>query len=199
MNKNKKVTVKGLVSIVILTFNQLDYTKKCLESIRKHTPGKHEIIFVDNKSTDGTIKWLKKLVKENPHYTLIANKENLGFAKGCNQGIEAASGEYILLLNNDVIVTKDWLSGMLECLDSSPDIGIVGPMTNSISGPQQVVKAGYASINNVDEYAGSFRSKNRYRRIPLRRIVGFCMLFRKDLVEKVGLLDEKLRNREFRG
>ena len=106
----------NLVSIIILTFNQLKYTKECVESIRKHTPEPHEIIFVDNGSTDGTGKWLKKLVKNNSNYKLIENKKNLGFSKGCNQGIEASSGEYILLLNNDVVVTENWLAGMLECL-----------------------------------------------------------------------------------
>ena len=65
--------------------------------------------------------------------------QNLGFAKGCNQGIEASKGEFILLLNNDVVVADGWLSGLIECLNMRPDAGIVGPMTNNISGPQQVI------------------------------------------------------------
>lgn len=181
---------ENLVSIVILTFNQIKYTKECVESIRKHTSELHEIVFVDNGSTDGTVKWLRGLVKENSHYKLIENKNNLGFAKGCNQGISASSGEYILLLNNDVIVTEGWLSGMIECLNSSPDIGIVGPMTNNISGPQKVENADYKSTDQVDIYAKSFKERNRHRRIPIRRIVGFCMLFKRKLVDKIGLLDE---------
>jgi glycosyltransferase involved in cell wall biosynthesis len=183
-------TLGKKVSIVILTFNELEYTKKCVESIRKRTPEPHEIIFVDNGSKDGTIKWLKKLIQEHPNFKLIENKENLGFAKGCNQGIEASSGEYILLLNNDVLVTEGWLSGMLECINSAPDIGVVGPMTNNISGLQKVVHADYGNTDHLEEYAKAFREKNRYRRIPARRIVGFCMLFRRELVEKIGLLDE---------
>ena len=135
------------VSIVILTFNELEYTKKCVESIRRHTPEPHEIIFVDNGSKDGTVKWLKKLVNEHGHYKLIENGKNLGFAKGCNQGIEAASSDCILLLNNDVVVTEGWLAGMMECLNSAPDIGIVGPMTNNISGRQKVDKVGYDAID----------------------------------------------------
>lgn len=181
---------KGFISIVILTFNQLTYTKECVESIRKHTSEPHEIIFVDNGSTDGTVKWLKKLIKINDNYTLIENTTNLGFSKGCNQGIKESSGEYILLLNNDVVVTKDWLSGMLECLNSAPDVGIVGPMTNSISGPQMVAHVDYSSPDQLAAYARKFRDEHRHRRIPLRRIVGFCMLFRRDLVERIGSLDE---------
>jgi O-antigen biosynthesis protein len=195
--KPGKGFTRGLTSIVILTFNQLKYTKECVESIRKHTPEPHEVIFVDNGSTDGTVKWLKKLVGENSNYSLIENGKNLGFAKGCNQGIEASSGEYILLLNNDVVVTQDWLSGMLECLNNAADIGIVGPMTNSISGPQKVEQVGYSSIKQLDTYAKGFREQNRHRRVPTRRIVGFCMLFQNALIEKIGLLDESFGSGNF--
>ena len=184
-------------SINILTFNQLKYTKECIESIQGCTPEAHEIIFVDNGSTDGTVKWLRQLVKKHANYRLIENKKNLGFAKGCNQGIQASSGEYILLLNNDVIVTEGWLDGMLRCLNSAPDVGIVGPMTNSISGPQRVPGADYGSTNHLEEYARSFREKNRDRRIPAKRIVGFCMLFKRELMEKIGLLDEQFGSGNF--
>lgn len=182
--------VADLVSIVILTFNQLAYTKECVASIRKHTPEPHEIIFVDNGSTDGTVKWLRTLAREHGRCRLIENKKNQGFAKGCNQGIEASRGEYVLLLNNDVVVTPEWLAGLLECLKSAPDAGIVGPMTNTISGPQKTGGASCESASGLDEYARAFRERNRHRRVPLRRIVGFCMLFRRSLAAEIGLLDE---------
>ncbi|MGE5799190.1 MAG: glycosyltransferase, partial [Syntrophaceae bacterium] len=188
---------ESLVSIVILTFNQMNYTKECVESIRKHTPEPHEILFVDNGSTDGTTQWLRKLSRENGRYRLIENKTNLGFAKGCNQGIEAASGEYVLLLNNDTVVTKDWLSGMLETLKSAPDIGIVGPMTNCISGIQKVKKVGYSAIDGLERYARTFREKNRHRRTEARRVVGFCILFKRSLVEAIGPLDESFGTGNF--
>ncbi len=188
---------REITSLVILTFNELEYTKRCVESIRRHTPEPHEIIFVDNGSTDGTVKWLRKLVEENGHYKLIENRENLGFARGCNQGVEAATGEYVLLLNNDTVVTPDWLSGMLETLTSAPDIGIVGPMTNQISGIQKVEEIGYASLDGLAGYAGAFRERNRHRRIETRRIVGFCMLFRRSLVNRIGMLDESFGTGNF--
>lgn len=187
----------GLVSIVIPTFNELKYTKECIEGIMNYTPEAHEIIFVDNGSTDGTPKWLRQLAVRQPNIRLIENKKNLGFARACNQGIEAASGEYILLLNNDTVVTKDWLAGMIECLDSRHDAGIVGPMTNNISGIQKVPAPGYESISGLDSFSRSFRERNRHRRIPVRRIVGFCMLFRKGLIEKIGPLDERFGSGNF--
>lgn len=185
------------VSIVILTWNQLPFTKECLASIERHTPEPHEVILVDNGSSDGTVTWLRDLVQDRENYFLIENSENLGFSKGCNQGIEASTGTHILLLNNDTVVTPGWLSGLLDCLHSTPDAGIVGPMTNSISGIQMVPDVGYADITALDGYAMEFRNKYRGRRIPLRRIVGFCMLFKRELVQRVGLLDERFGSGNF--
>jgi len=194
MNTKKQ---KETVSIVILTFNQLEYTKKCIKSLQKHTPEPHEIIFVDNGSTDGTVKWLKAQMQENKNYKLIENEQNLGFAKGCNQGVAASQGEFILLLNNDVVVAEGWLSGLLDALKHAPDAGIVGPMTNNISGPQQINDDSYQSVNYLDKYAAQFQEKHRHRRIPLRRIVGFCMLFKRALAEQIGVLDESFGTGNF--
>lgn len=189
--------VPQMTSIVILTFNQLEYTKKCLKSLLRHTPDHHEIIFVDNGSTDGTVLWLRKLMQHNTNFKLIENKRNLGFAKGCNQGIGESSGEFIILLNNDVVVTGGWLTGMLECLKSAPDAGIVGPMTNNISGPQQVVSNKYRSVDDLENYSTKFKEHYRHRRIQLRRIVGFCMLFRRSLIDQIGMMDQSFGTGNF--
>ena len=183
---------------MILTCNQLRYTRECVASIQQHTPEPHEILFVDNGSTDGTVAWLERQAREHSHYRLITNPTNLGFSKGCNQGIAASRGEFVLLLNNDVVVTPGWLSGMLECLQREPEAGFVGPMTNAISGPQRVPGADYESTRaGLDEYAVAFRERHRGRRLPLRRIVGFCMLFRSALVNQVGWLDERFGSGNF--
>lgn len=185
-----------LVSMVILTYNQLDYTKQCLESIRRHTRMPYEIIFVDNASTDGTVAWLQQQATDSTIRTII-NDRNLGFAAGCNQGMRAARGAYILLLNNDVIVTPEWLSGMLECLRLTERGGIVGPMTNNISGIQKVPEIGYDSLDALDSFAEAFRARYRHRRIPSRRVVGFSMLFHRILMDTIGLLDERFGSGNF--
>jgi GT2 family glycosyltransferase/tetratricopeptide (TPR) repeat protein len=196
-SEKEAAPVKGLVSIIILTYNQLQYTKECVESILQYTREPYEIIFVDNGSNDGSVKWLREKISKNAHFRLIENNSNLGFARGCNHGIAASAGEYILLLNNDVVVTEDWLSGMLECLESDPNTGIIGPVTNNISGLQKNAGATYKTIKEMHNYAVMFREKNRHRRIPLRRIVGFCMLFRRSLIEVVGVLDENFGTGNF--
>lgn len=185
------VRPESLVSLVILTCNQWDYTEQCLAAIVRHTPEPYELIVIDNGSTDGTVERLQKLAASDCRLRLILNMENRGFAAGCNQGIAAACGEFIVLLNNDVVVTPEWLSGLLECHRSHSLAGIVGPMTNRASGVQVVAEPEYAMPEGLDGFSRRFRSANRFRFVPSRRIVGFCMLFHRSLLEKTGLLDEQ--------
>jgi len=102
-------------SIIVLTFNALKYTKKCLESILKNTPDNYELIFVDNASTDGTIEWLKEVEKEKKGFPIkfIYNKENKGVAGGRNQACEIATGEFISFIDNDTEVQKGWQDQIL--------------------------------------------------------------------------------------
>ncbi len=117
----------GLTSIVIVTHNQLEYTRQCLDSIRQLTDEPYELIVVDNGSTDGTVEYLRAL----PDVRVIANRRRTaGFPAAVNQGIAVAAGRQVLLLNNDVVVTTGWLGRMLRALHSDPKIGLVGPRSN---------------------------------------------------------------------
>ncbi|MCE5264217.1 MAG: glycosyltransferase [Deltaproteobacteria bacterium] len=184
--------VEGLISIIIPTHNRLAQTKKCVDSIHKKTPEFHEIIFVDHGSSDGTVRWLRGQVEKRKNYRLIETKQNLGVAWGCNQGIEESKGELILLLNSDIVVTDGWLTGMLACLGHTPHAGIVGPMTDDADGLQQISAAECRSGNDLDRFAAEFRAKYRHRRVRVRNLAVFCMLFRRALVEQIGILDEDL-------
>ncbi|QEK12494.1 methyltransferase domain-containing protein [Crassaminicella thermophila] len=174
-------------SIVILTYNQLYYTKLCIDSIRKYTDkDTYEIIVVDNHSTDGTVQWLK----DQEDIQTIFNKENLGFPKGCNQGIKVSQGDSILLLNNDVIVTPNWLSNLTTCLYSSNDIGAVGAVTNNCS-YYQTINASYKNIEEMIAFAKKNNVSNKDAWEERLKLIGFCMLIKKEVIEKVGLLDER--------
>lgn len=178
---------KRLTSIIILTYNKLEYTQTCLESIRKFTDNNlYEIIVVDNNSTDGTVEWLKK----QKDLKVILNKENLGFPKGCNQGISIANGENVLLLNNDVIVTPNWLDNLDKALWSSEEIGAVGAVSNSCSYYQQI-DVPYKDINDMIEFAKEYNKSNENIWHYRTKLIGFCMLIKKHVLEKVGLLDER--------
>ncbi|HDM32261.1 MAG TPA: glycosyltransferase, partial [Deltaproteobacteria bacterium] len=187
-----------LTSIIMLTFNQLDYTRKCLQSIEKYTRSRYELILVDNGSTDGTVKFLKDYAKKHANVELILNKENLGFAKGNNQGIEKARGDYILLLNNDVVVTEGWLERMVDYMESNPDVGMVGPLSNNVSGPQKV--GGAPSGSNLDDihaFARRIARENADKAEDVMRLVGFCLLIRKDVIDLIGPLDENYGSGNF--
>jgi len=178
------------VSIIILTWNALEYTQKCVNSIQNHTRYPHEIVFVDNASTDGTVEYLRKLIKERPNYKLIENHENKGFAVGNNQGVAIATGEYVMLLNNDVLVSAGWLESLVESLEIDKNIGMVGPITNSISGRQQVNKIPYTDEQEFYKFAQEIRRTYKGRLTPRYRVAGFAVLMRKALYEEVGGLDE---------
>jgi len=196
IDKRRESKLKALspdiqISIIVPTSRQQKYIKNCVESIQKHTSQLHEIIFVDNGATKGTRKWLNQNIKENSNYIMTKCPKDAGSARIYNQGIKVSTGENILLLSNDVVVTKDWLSGMIECMKRIPDAGVIGPMSNISRGTQKVLTADNVSINQLDKIAESFMTKNRYRRISSNSIDGFCMLFTRDLVEKIGLFDEQ--------
>lgn len=174
-------------SIVILTLNQLPLTIQCLESIKRGTPEEHEIIIVDNASTDGTAQYLKTHYKE---LKVIENKENLGFAKGCNQGIAVAEGDSILFLNNDTVVPPGWLTPMLKALYSDSSVGMSGPVTNYISGHQRIPVT-YSDVKDMEQFAQDYCETKRGSVVEVRRLIGFCLLVKRSVLNEIGWFDER--------
>ncbi|WP_138496623.1 glycosyltransferase family 2 protein [Paenibacillus pinistramenti] len=171
-------------SIIIPTYNGLHLLARCLDSIRKFTEVPYEIIVVDNGSTDGTAEYC-----ERQKVRLIALPQNEGFPKAANKGLAIASGEQMLLLNNDCVVTPRWLSQMLTALHSSEHTGIVGPVTNYASGRQQI-ETGLGGIAELLEYAEGHNHSDPAKWAEVRRLVGLCFLFKRSLYEQIGPLDE---------
>lgn len=178
-----------ICSIVILSYNQLDYTKQCLESIKKYTTDVHyEIIIVDNASDKKTTDYLE--TKDD--IILIKNNENLGFAGGCNQGIEASSGKYIMLLNNDTIVTKRWLSNMIHFLEENEEVSMTGPLTNATVGKQMIETSYKDDLEKMQIFAEKISNSDAS---PWRtlRLVAFCLLLRKNIFNEIGLFDTRFK------
>lgn len=113
---------KPLVSILIITFNKVEYTFQCLETIKAYSDIPYELIIVDNNSSDST----KYLLERIEHITIIRNRENIGFLKACNQGAAHAKGEFILFLNNDTQVGPNWLEQLVSTARKYPNCGAVG-------------------------------------------------------------------------
>jgi len=180
----------GLTSIIILSHNQLDYTRRCIESVLRYTDEPCELILIDNGSTDGTLAYLEQLRSTTANIQVISNPDNRGFPAAVNQGIRAASGKQILLLNNDTIVATGWLRRMLDVLQSDPHIGLVGPVSNNVSGPQQI-PVDYDDFSLIDPFAWRWQKSHAGEIVDSRRLVGFCLLIRKEVIDKVGNLDEE--------
>lgn len=174
-----------LCSIIILSYNQLHYTKRCLESIRRYTTDiEYELIVIDNGSDQETIDYLTS----QPDLKLIVNKENLGFAGGCNQGICVAEGEYIMLLNNDTLVTEKWLYNMVQLLKEHKEIAMTGPLTNATVGKQMISVPYGDNMEKMQEFAHCIANSQAK---PWRtlRLVAFCILIRREVFDEIGLFD----------
>jgi GT2 family glycosyltransferase len=182
-----------IASVVILTHNALDYTRQCLESVLQYTDSRHEILCVDNASTDGTIEWLQDLAAETDRCRVIYNQENLGYAAGNNIGLAHAKGDYLVLLNSDVVVTEGWLDKLVACAQAHPQAGVVGPVTNSITGVQKLPKVGYdqKTLNKLDLFARMHGDAVAGQDEPALWIVGFCMLIKREMLARIGGLDER--------
>lgn len=185
----RKVAPMNKASIVILTLNNLTYTKECIKSVKKFSPADSEIIVVDNHSTDGTVEWLRS----QPGIEFIENAENRGYAAGCNQGIKAAGKNDVLFLNNDTVVTPHWLDNLRACLYSDQSVGAVGAVTNSCSN-FQAVGAQYFSLDELTAFANGYNKSDPARWEERVRLIGFCLLVRAEAVKKVGLFDESFGN-----
>ncbi|MDP4098481.1 glycosyltransferase family 2 protein [Paenibacillus sp. P96] len=173
-----------LTSIIIPTYNGLHLLRPCVEAIRTFTDTPYEIIVVDNGSRDGTAVYC-----ERERITSIWNPNNSGYAAACNLGLKLASGDHLLLLNNDVTVMPGWLRILQTALHSDERVGVVGPVTNYASGIQQV-ETGADSLKAYLRFAEDNNQSDPSRWIETERLVGFCLLFRRELLQRVGYLDE---------
>lgn len=171
-----------LCSIIMLTWNQLDYTKDCLQTLDEYTDYPFELILVDNGSTDGTVQFLKSLKLDNQNlksYKLITNNENRGVAKGWNQGLKEAQGEYLCILNNDILLTPQWLSKLIMHLDENQHVGAVS--AHIIEGELK---------EEFQIYAKDYIVKNSDK-ISHTAILLTCCVIRREAFIDVGYFDEQ--------
>lgn len=179
------------ISIVVLTFNNLEINKICIKSILEKTAyPNYELIVVDNCSSDGTREYLLELSETVPGVKVILNEKNLGFAAGNNVGIKAADGNYVVLLNNDTLITRGWLTAMAKHLENDKALGMCGPVTNSI-GNEAKIKVDYHSMSGLERFSYIYTTKHlgeEYRDINVLAL--FCTMIKKQVIEECGYLDE---------
>lgn len=183
------------VSIVILTHNNLKYTQECLEALEATTEG-HQIVIVDNASSDGTPQYLQDLEEQKAHVRVILNRRNVGFAAGCNQGVAASRNGTICLLNNDTVPMEGWLDSMLEVLE--PGVGAVG---SKLMLPDTTLQHCGIEFQYQTDPQPHFWPYHRYLKEPedlpeanlLEEVPGVtaaCLLTTKKVWDRVGGMDE---------
>ncbi|MWV42443.1 glycosyltransferase [Paenibacillus sp. HJL G12] len=178
------------VSIVLLTYNNWPYTRQCLLSLQKpHRYPNLEIIIIDNGSTDETLHHLSEL--DPDLFRIIYSSSNLGFAAGTSLGCRKATGEYIILLNNDTIPPDgSWIRRLIRPLEQNQEIGMTGPMSNHVGNDQTVDHFAGNPIEGANpHWLQDFYDLNKgsYRYTD---VLGFfCVAMKRSVFEKVGGLD----------
>lgn len=178
------------VSVVVLCFNNLAFTRACLDSLDRLTGYPDwELVVVDNASTDDTADFLREWASERDQVKLVLNEDNLGFAGGNNSGLAAASGDFLVMLNNDTYVTKGWLLSLIRHLRDNPSLGLVGPVTNNI-GNEAKVDLAYDDMEQMQEAARHYTSHRFRQLLRVPTVAFFCVAMSREVYEKVGGLDE---------
>lgn len=171
--ENKEELCLGYLSILIIALNNLKYTEKCFESIKKHTKEKHQIILIDNGSTEPITDWFIANAQEED--ILIRNQNNKGFSRANNQALKLAKGEYILFLNNDTEVKKDgWTKPFFDGLK---DADIVGPTMRKLI-------ADHNDFSFI--FAGDGHDVD-----PFSYLEGWCLFGKKIVFDALGGMDEQ--------
>ena len=178
------------LDIVVLAFNNCALTRACLESIFADESWPARVFVVDNASTDDTADLLSEIDKR-PDVVVIRNPENVGFAVGNNVGIEAGKGDYVLILNNDTIVPPGTRSAFVHALAADPNIGLVGPVTNSIGNEAKIyIPYDEPTPAAIGEFADELRSSRRGMMFDIPVAALFAAAFRRsDFVTIGGIPD----------
>ncbi len=184
------------VSVVILSWNGLDYLKQYLPTVLDTPYPNMEVIVADNKSTDETIPYVSA---HFPKVKIIALEKNYGFAEGYNQAIAKLDSEYIVLLNQDVDTHGNWIEPMVKMMMNDAAIAAVQPRIRAIINPTEFEYAGAAG-GMLDKYGYPFcrgrifnhieKDLNQYEEVTeIFWASGACMMVRKSLYQQAGGLD----------
>lgn len=183
---------RGLTSIVIPCQDPLPRVRRCVESVLANTPEPIELILVDDGSRDGTRAFLEALARGHPHARVLGSPGDRGFAAACNQGLAAAAGDYLVVLESRVVVTRGWLTRMLAATAISEDIGLVGPRCNRVPGAQGVREVPYGDdLAAMHRFAAHHALRHAGAGHEADCALAFCLLIRRAVIERIGGFDTR--------
>lgn len=182
-----------MISVIVLTYNNLELNKKCIDSLLKYCDSSTEIIIIDNNSTDGTPKYLNTLSRKR--IKVVLNKKNANFAGGCNQGAKIASGDTLIFLNNDTAVKKNWAQSLEKSLNED-NVGAVGSKLLYPNG--KIQHAGIVISNDrIPRHIYRLRPSNWPKaniKRKYRAVTAASLAITKKLFNKLGGFDEGFIN-----
>ncbi len=177
------------VSILIVTYGNWEMTRLCLDAVVHATlHPNYEVIVVDNASSDDTVVRLTELAAARDDLQIILNADNRGFAAANNQAIRAASGDVLVLLNNDTVPARGWLPRMLRHLED-PQIGLVNAVTN-FSGNESRIHVPYTTLEGMPAFAAEYAQAHAGEKFDILVAAMYCVGMRRDAWERIGPLDE---------
>lgn len=170
--------------LIMAVWNEPDITLAAIKSIHEHSNFNYRLIIIDNASDAHTANMLRRLAesREYGEIQVIRNEQNRGWLKATNQGLEIADGNYVCLINNDIIAGPNWLKNCVSTLNRLPDVGIANPRGNERS-ENRVVQ-------DVSAYAQKLTESHRGQYTELDHGCGFCMVIKRELLQKLPTLDE---------
>ena len=170
--------------IILVVWNNKELTQQCVNSIFANTHCAYQLVIIDNASDKPTREYMESFKISHPDkVTIIRNQENLGFTKAVNQGVRNSSVDYVCIINNDILVFDNWLSEMTAVAESSKDIGIVNPNNNF--GRKKPRNESY------EQYANRMTEGQKGKFVETASPVGFCYLVKREVINKIGLWDER--------
>jgi len=201
----ERSSLPDTVSLIIVNYNACDYIVACVLSALSQVD---EVIVVDNASSDDSVAQLTAVFRGERRLKIVRNRENLGFAGGCNIGVEASAGSYLFFLNPDCVLTPDSVKHLLRLLDEYRDVGMVGGLLLNPDGTEQAggrraiptpwrsfVRASGLS-HFADRWPRLFFDFHLHKQplpthpIEVEAISGACMLIRRAAMQDVGHWDE---------
>jgi GT2 family glycosyltransferase/glycosyltransferase involved in cell wall biosynthesis len=184
--------LEPLTSVVVVSYNQWHLTERCLQSIADHSDTQAmEVIVVDNASADDTPQRLQAWAEQDPQRRkIVLNQDNRGFGPAVNQGLAMAAGDYLIILNNDIIVGPGWARGLRRHLEADPQLGILCPVTNNIGNEAQVALRGHSPAE-VFESARHYNLGKVGKLLPLSIAAFFCVMIPRRVYAQLGGLDEQ--------
>jgi GT2 family glycosyltransferase len=179
-----------LISIVIPNWNGAHHLRVCLNALRRQTLPPHQIILVDNASTD---KSRELVTRDYPEVVVLALPENRRFAGACNAGVKASTGEAVALLNNDTEADEHWLENIAKCLHKHPDAGFAASKLRLFDQRDKLHSAGdFYSIRGMPGNRGVWQCDHgQFDTDYVFSACGAAAVYRRDMLDRMGLLDEE--------